>query len=237
MVMILAAMAGEIRRLAESAEALRLGDIQGFPHWEGKFGDHSVLFGVTGAGKSLASLMTGRYLDRFAPEAVFYIGIAGALNPLYRPGDILTARDCIHHDIDLTPLGLPRGQIPGRHERVFPADPGLLKAAGEYRPRGFRLWTGRILTGDRFVVTADPFFETLRGDAVDMEGASAALAASLAGTPFLLIRMISDQVGQNLPTGLGKMMRRSAERCGALVTHLLETHPPSTAPYPHNSAQ
>lgn len=222
MVAVLAALEGEIRLIAESAETLQPGKILGFPHWMGKFGGHSVLFGVTGAGKSLASLMTGQYLDHFDPEAVFFIGIAGALNPLYKIGDILVARDCVHYDIDLSPLGFLPGQIPGRQERIFPADPRLLKAAQSYCPRGLRLWTGRILTGDRFVKEIDPLFETLQGDAVDMEGASAALTASLANTPFLMIRMISDKAGQSAPAKFKAMARLSAERCGGLLSHILK---------------
>lgn len=224
MVLILAAMEGEISGVVARTENPRQGELLGYPYWEGVYQDHPVVFGITGAGKSLASLMTGRYLALFSPDEVIFIGIAGALNPLYRPGDLLLVRDCLHYDIDLSPLNLPVGQIPGRKERIFPANAQLLKAAAGYRPKGFRLWTGRVLTGDGFVTEDRPLFHSLEGDAVDMEGASAALAAHLSGTPFLMVRMISDRVGQSGGvSGLGRMMRRAGERCGDILDHIFRS--------------
>lgn len=227
MILILTALEKEMSGFLSGMEEELPGILPGYSCRRGTLSGHETVLGVTGAGKTQASLMTGLYLRRFAPRAVFFAGIAGALNPAYRTGDLLVARDCLHHDINLSSLGIPTGQIPGRPERVFPADPVLLGAGLSFHPGGYRLWTGRILTGDTLVTAMDPEMAALEGDAVDMEGASAAFAAGLFSVPFLMVRLISDRVGsEGSGRGVARMMRLAGERCANVITHILNQIPP-----------
>jgi len=221
MILILTALEKEMEGFLSGSEQKLPAVLPGYSCWRGRFSENEAVFAVTGAGKTQASLMTGLYLRLFAPRAVFFAGIAGALNRDFRTGDVLLARDCLHHDIDLSALGIPIGQIPGRGERIFPADPTLLKAGLSFHPRGYRLWTGRVLTGDTLVTTRDPTLAALEGDAVDMEGASAAFAAGLFSVPFLMVRLISDRVGSDGGGGgISRMMRLAGERCAAVIGHI-----------------
>ena len=222
MILILTALEKEMAGFLSGGEEALPGVLPGYSCRKGIVSGHEAVWGVTGAGKTQASLMTGLYLRHFAPKAVFFAGIAGALNPAYRTGDVLVAGDCLHHDIDLSALGIPIGQMPGRPERVFSADSALVEAALSFRPGGYRLWTGRVLTGDTLVTAGDPGMAALEGDAVDMEGASAAFAAELFSVPFLMVRLISDRVGsEGSGRGVSRMMRLAGERCGAVIRHIL----------------
>lgn len=222
MILVLAALEKEMEGFLTGEEVKLPEVLPGYSCWKGSVSGHEAVFALTGAGKTQASLMTGLYLRQFAPEAVFFTGIAGALNPDYRTGDLLLARDCLHHDIDLSALGIPTGQIPGRGERIIPADPALLNAACSFRPRGYRLWTGRVLTGDTLVTVLEPGMAALEGDGVDMEGASAAFAAGLFSVPFLMVRLISDRVGaEGGGGGISRMMRLAGERCADVISHIV----------------
>ena len=55
-------------------------------------------------------------------EAVINTGIAGSLNKEINIGDIVLATDVLHHDMDATGFGYPKGQIPQMQEFSFPGD-------------------------------------------------------------------------------------------------------------------
>ncbi|MBN2051130.1 MAG: hypothetical protein JW760_11830, partial [Spirochaetales bacterium] len=61
----------------------------------------------------------------------------------------------------------------------------------------------------------------LKGDAVDMEGAAAALPAYLGRVPYLLIRSISDQVRSGPVKGFRGIVRQGSARCLELVRWIL----------------
>ena len=222
MVLILTALEKEMEGFLSGTEAELTPLLPGYPCRQGRVAGKDAVWGVTGAGKTQAALMTGLYLRQFSPEALFFAGIAGALNRDYRTGDLLLVRDCLHHDIHMPSLGIPVGQMPGRGERLFTADPDLFEAGLSYHPKGYKMRTGRILTGDTLVTAPDPGLGALGGDAVDMEGASAAFAAGLFSVPFLMIRLISDRVGSaEAGRGISRLMKLSGQRCAAAIAHIL----------------
>lgn len=222
--MILTALEKEMAGFLSGSETELPGVLPGYACWKGSISGVEAVLGVTGAGKTQASLMTGLYLRQYTPSAVFFAGIAGSLNPAFRTGDVLIARDCLHHDIDLSALGLPTGQIPGRPERVFAADSALADGALSFHPKGYKLWAGRVLTGDTLVTAPDALTASLDGDAVDMEGASAAFVAGLFSVPFLMVRLISDRVGSGGGgRGISRMMRLAGERCGDVIRHIVSS--------------
>jgi len=65
-------------------------------------------------------------------------------------------------------------------------------------PESGKVIKGRVLTGDQFITnrtlkSLHYLYDDLAGDAVEMEGASVGLVATVNKVPFLLIRVISDK--------------------------------------------
>ena len=108
------------------------------------------------------------------PQGLLAVGFCGALDPALRVGDVVAAERVVD-------------ELTGEE---FAADPALLAAAPGRR--GVLVSARRIARtpGDRAL---------LRGDAVDLESASLARAATAAGVPFLALRAVTDTTRHRLP--------------------------------------
>jgi 5'-methylthioadenosine/S-adenosylhomocysteine nucleosidase len=135
-------------------------------------------------------------IDEYLPERILFIGVAGSLNPDLTVGDTLIARDCLFHDMDVTPFGFKPGEIPFTPYRILLCDSKLVELSRALPPRAGKALVGRVLTGDQFIASATErarLREEFNGDAVEMEGASVGLVATVNQIPFLLLRTISDE--------------------------------------------
>jgi len=104
----------------------------------------------------------------------------------------------MQHDLDVTALGLKRGEVPFSPYRILPCDPALVELASSCEPLEGKIVRGRVLTGDQFITGRNLaalgyLAYELAGDAVEMEGASVGLVATVNGIPFSLVRTISDK--------------------------------------------
>lgn len=210
MTLILGAMDGEIAEARRGIVDARSESWHGFGYWHGHLGEEEVIVARAGVGKTLSAMVCQRLIDLYHPAAILFTGVAGALNPRLEIGDTLIARDCIIHDMDATKLGFQRGEIPYTGFRLLQCDPGLVAAASSIEPLEGRMMTGRVLTGDQFVSESSVRSElrdTLHGDAVEMEGASVGLVATVNEIPFLLIRTISDKADGHAGVDFGRFLQ------------------------------
>ncbi len=182
-------------------------------------------------GKVLAAMTLQGVIDNHRPDAVVFLGIAGALNQTYEIGDVIIGADCVQHDFDATRFGFLRGEIPYEKIVELASDKALVDFALRWKGADQMLHIGRILSGDRFVSTAGEFPDAylrdeLRGDAVDMESAAAGLVAHLNGIPFLLVRIISDKADGLLPADFKSFMKDSSDLLRDFATYFA-TFPPT----------
>ncbi|MBT3275711.1 MAG: 5'-methylthioadenosine/adenosylhomocysteine nucleosidase [Spirochaetales bacterium] len=228
MTAIFAAMDGELKSIVS---AMSVGEEDSFGRarfYRGSLAGKEIVAGKTGIGKSLSAIAIQAAIDRYHPSQLIFIGIAGSLNPDYDIGDIVIARDCMQHDIDLASQGFHIGEIPFEGIRIIPCDPSLVATAARWDGSLKSIYTGRILTGDSFVVDSahtNLLRKDLQGDAVEMEGASAGLAAMMNDVPFLLIRVISDRSDGVLPEDFKGFLRKSSDSLLGMVTHVLKSSP------------
>jgi 4-hydroxy-3-methylbut-2-en-1-yl diphosphate reductase len=115
-------------------------------------------------------------LDVLRPDAVAVAGVAGALDPSLRSGDVIVA-----------------SEVRDEHGRI------LLRAAAplaaELRRRGLRVHTGPIASTDHIVHGADRERLASTGAlAVDMESAAIVRALHEQGLPVAVVRVIVDTV-------------------------------------------
>jgi len=224
MIVILSAMAGEIEATRNALKDTQEAGFAGRKLLKGSLCGKEAVVGHTGIGKVLAAMTAQGVIERYRPEAIVFLGIAGAINPSYQIGDVVVARDCVQHDIDATRFGFPRGAIPHEDVLDIASDPGLVNYALRWKVEGRGFHTGRILSGDRFVTSAgDPEDAHLRGelngDVVDMESAAVALVAHLNGVPFVVARVISDMADGTMPDGFKGFLRDASEIILDLARH------------------
>lgn len=161
----------------------------------GHYGDAELVVAYSKIGKVFAALTAATLLERYGCDMLLFSGVAGAINPSLKIGDLIVASGLCQHDLDITAFGHPYGYVP--EGKVFvEADPKLLELAGEIAAkRGIKLRRGIIATGDQFVADEGRkkwIGETFGADALEMEGAAVAVVCDAMKVPFFILRAISD---------------------------------------------
>lgn len=82
------------------------------PFWSGTVGGIPVVVAKSGIGKVNAAVCTQILIGDFHVDSVIFTGVAGALLPSLRIGDIVVANGTVQHDFDLTVFGRRPGEIP-----------------------------------------------------------------------------------------------------------------------------
>ena len=215
---ILGAFEREVTLLEDQVAERREHQIEQIRFVTGRLRGRSVVVAWTGVGKVNAAMTTTLVLEHFKPARVIFTGIAGAVNPELRPGDIVIAERTAHHDMGTVwPEGLfqkgVKSRLDGEENPVFfPADIKLVdcarRAAGRIGltrietvqgQRAPRIIRGVVVTGDAFVASADKCAELrkkLEADAVEMEGAAVAQICYQRQVPHVVIRSISDSADE-----------------------------------------
>ncbi len=186
-----------------------------FPAHRGRFAGKEAAVVQTQVGKAAAAAATAWALSAFRVRAALFAGVAGALSPKLKQGDLLVALDAVQWDVDLTPFGREPGEL-ATGERFVPADPRLSalleEAAGAQ--------VGRVASGDRFVADealARWIRETFRADAVEMEGAAALWTARRFRVPMALLRVVSDQATAGSDVDFALFLAEGSERMAAAL--------------------
>jgi adenosylhomocysteine nucleosidase len=215
---ILGAFEREVTLLEDRLTERLEHQIEGIRFVAGKLNGRNVVVVWTGIGKVNAAMTTTLLIEHFKPKHIIFTGIAGAVNPELRPGDIVIAEKTAHHDMGTVwPEGLfvkgVKNRLDGIENPVFfPTDEMLVTlaqqaaeridmqrietVAGQRKPK---IITGVIVTGDSFIASTEKCAELrkkLEADAVEMEGAAVAQICYQRQIDHLVIRSISDSADE-----------------------------------------
>lgn len=194
---IIGAMAEELELLFRSAEMGEETRKAGMTFRRGTLHGQPILAVKSGVGKVNAAVCTQALVDLGA-DCVLFTGVAGAIDPELRIGDIVVSTACIQHDMDVTALGFGPGVIPYQEVSVFPADAELVELAaeaGQSAAKGKAI-RGIVLSGDQFIASRDKvqqLRDSFGGACAEMEGAAVAQVCHLNEVPYVVIRSMSDQ--------------------------------------------
>ncbi|MCC2645798.1 MAG: 5-methylthioadenosine/adenosylhomocysteine nucleosidase, partial [Burkholderiales bacterium] len=100
-----------------------------FAVYTANYNTHELIFILCGIGKVNAALHTQFIIDKFTPNYVINVGVAGSLKPELSFGDVVVANDLVQHDVDVTAFGIPLGQIPRMDIFAFKSNEYLLELA------------------------------------------------------------------------------------------------------------
>ena len=128
-------------------------------------------------------------------DIVLNFGLSGGISGAVR-GQTVIANRFLEHDFDLTPLGFKPCEKP-EQKYIYDADAGLVSAF-EAAIQGIK--SGTAVCGDRFICSNEDrlfFKENFEAMSCDMETAAIASVCDMAQIPFMALRRISDDAGDD----------------------------------------
>jgi len=222
--LLLQAMHGEVQRHRIGQRDYHVGRLHGRP----------CVLVLARIGKVAAAATTVTLIREFGVDAVIFVGVAGAVSPAVRVGDMVVAADLLQHDMDASPI-FPRYEIPLLGCSRIAADPDLSTrlmhsanhflqqafrqqiAAGTRRTFGLdapRVHAGTIISGDCFVNDSAGVRRLREAvpDAlcVEMEGAALAQICHEYDMPFAVLRTISDRADDSAGVDFNAFLQQVA---------------------------
>ena len=228
---LICAMDLEMKKIREDMKNVKEEKRAGITFVCGNIDETEVVAAVCGVGKVNAAICTQAMIDRFSPDCILNVGVAGSLSKELDVTDIVVADKLVQHDFDCTALGCKPGEIYGSDQRFFMADPfvaeklmkaidvinGRRTASGE---KALHAVTGSIASGDQFISSAEKksFITSEFGSlACEMEGASIAQVCVANGVPFGVIRAISDSADESSHMDFGEFCIKAADNSAEVV--------------------
>ena len=180
-----------------------------------------------GIGKVASALATTALIEQYAPDYVVNTGSAGGFDPALNIGDVVIGSAVKYHDVDITHFGYELGQCAGMPAQ-YDCDARLIQAATEATSAisDIQNTQGMICTGDSFVGSDEAAqhikdtFPTMK--AVEMEGAAIGQTCFMLGTPFLVIRSLSDIAGKTSSVSFPEYLETAAKNSAKLVMGMIE---------------
>ena len=228
---------GEVirRNLADIHEGVHCG----LTFQEGTVYDKSVVYLISGIGKTNASRGTTFLIEKFSPGIIIHIGVGGAY-PLsgLRAGDIAVAEKEIYGDEGVLlkdgfhtaeMIGIPLlVKTPKKYFNEFPQNKKLLKMAVRisrvtFHASNITVRSGPFLTLSTCTGTvrrAREIEKTFHAICENMEGAAVAHVCMSCGIPMVEIRGISNIVGERNKKKWN--INLAAENCQRVVLELLK---------------
>jgi adenosylhomocysteine nucleosidase len=224
---IIGAMEQEVEALRATVENAQTETIANSEYTTGTINGKDVVLLKSGIGKVNAAMSTTILLSKYAPDVVINTGSAGGFDPELEVGAVVISDEVRHHDCDVTAFGYEIGQMAGM-PAGYAADEKLIEVAkqavaevGEHKAA-----VGLICSGDVFM--ADPVrteevrknFPTMK--ACEMEAAGVAQVCYQFGTPFVVIRALSDIAGKQSNLSFDEFLPIAAKHSTQIVLKTIE---------------
>lgn len=224
---VIGAMEEEVELLRATLENATSETIANSEYTQGTYKGKDVVLLKSGIGKVNAAMSTTILLEKYHPDVVINTGSAGGYDEALDVGAIVISDEVRHHDVDATIFGYEIGQVP-QMPAGFKADEHLMNIAQEAVAEvgAHQSATGLITTGDAFM--NDPVrvgkvrgqFPTMK--AVEMEAAAVAQVCYQFGTPFVVIRALSDIAGKESNISFDEFLPVAAKHSTQVVLKAIE---------------
>jgi adenosylhomocysteine nucleosidase len=244
---VLGAFPEEVRLLLTQVKDKHEEVIQRITFTTGTLRGVQVVVALTGIGKVNAATTTLLALEHYRPRVLLFTGIAGGINPQMLPGDIVIGSKIAYHDYGTRSAdGMKRGPTrdPATHAKnplYFSCDTSWISRAQHAAQKmmwekvntgsGLRapaIRTGIIVTGDVFIASdaaTKELRQNMNADATEMEGAAVAQVCYQQRVPFLVIRSMSDNAGNNASHDMKAFYAVAARNAAEFVMTIVEMAP------------
>ena len=223
---IMGAMVEEITPLLECFEHYTCEEFGKNKYYTTSYKGVDVVIAYSKIGKVNASLTATTLIEKYGAQKLLFSGVAGAINPSLKIGDLIVATKLAQHDLDITAFGHPHGFVP--EGAVFvESDSALMAIAKKVAcERKIPLQEGIIATGDQFICNEEKknwIGTTFHADALEMEGASVAVVCDALKVPFCILRAISDAADMDAGFSFDTFLESSAKQSATFMMAILDT--------------
>lgn len=224
---IIGAMDEEIELLQDNMSITNKQEIAGSLFIEGQLNGKDVVLLKSGIGKVNAAMSTTILHERYQLEAVINTGSAGGFAKELEVGDLVISNLVTHHDVDVTAFQYEYGQVPGM-PAMYAADEKLIEKAMQASTKiDVKAARGIIATGDSFM-QEEARVDFVRGKfpemiAAEMEAAAIAQVCFKYGTPFVIIRALSDIAGKESSLSFDQFLAKAAENAATMIIETVRT--------------
>lgn len=235
---IMGAMTEEVDILRQQMTDISEVEHGGRKYYLGKLNKTKVVLVFSRWGKVAAAATATSLITKFRINQLIFTGVAGAVAPELKIGDIVIGEQYYQHDMDARPL-FEKHVIPLTGMTFFKANTALIKKAeaacktllgspvehigdGALKEFGInepKYVIGTIASGDQFIADTKKTQAILSDQpktvAVEMEGAAVAQVCHDYKIPFVVIRTISDVADHaahiNFPKFIEKIAKHYSE--------------------------
>ena len=223
---IMGAMPEEVAPLLERVENVKKVDYANNSYYEATYKGKELVIAYSKIGKVFSSLTAATLLEKFACSTLLFSGVAGAINPELKIGDLIIADKLCQHDLDISIFGHDFGYVP-EGAKFVESDETLRAIAKEVASKNnLSVIEGTIATGDQFVASNErkEFISTnFQADALEMEGASVAVVCDALDVPFFILRAISDTANDDAGVDFDEFMVGSAKISANFILEMVES--------------
>lgn len=210
---IMGAMPEEMEKIISAIENKEIVERGGRIYYRGELFGQDVVAVFSRWGKVAAATTATNMILEFNIDRIIFTGVAGAISPELKVGDIVIGERLYQHDMDARPL-MRRFEIPltGKTSYETPqqnvdtmaqAVHNFLKNNREFRQllteqhiSNVKMLTGDIASGDLFISSTEMKHALIKNlpsvVCAEMEGAAVAQVCDDYGVPLIVVRVISD---------------------------------------------
>jgi len=222
---IMGAMPEEIAPILEKLGTYKTTNYAGNKYYEATYKGINLVLAYSKIGKVFSTLTAATLCEHFGAQKLLFSGVAGAISPKLKVGDLIVATQLTQHDLDITAFGHPFGYVP--EGAVFvDADKEMIALSKIVaQEMGKSLQEGIIATGDQFVANEERkswIGETFGADALEMEGASVAVVCDALNVPFFILRAISDAADMDASFSFDEFLETSAVESAEFVMKMVD---------------
>ena len=194
-------------------------------YYEANYKGRELVIAYSKIGKVFAALTAATMIEKFGCDLLLFSGVAGAIDPDLKVGDLVIADGLCQHDLDITAFGHPHGFVP-EGEVCISTDAYLRQVAKNVAAKkGIDLKEGIIATGDQFVANVERkswIGKVFDAHALEMEGASVAVVCSALDVPFFILRAISDSADMDAGFDFDTFLESSAKVSADFILDMVE---------------
>jgi adenosylhomocysteine/aminodeoxyfutalosine nucleosidase len=222
---IMGAMPEEIAPLLEKVENINRVEYAKNSYYEATYKGKELVIAYSKIGKVFSSLTAATLIEKFGCSKLLFSGVAGAINPELKIGDLIIADKLSQHDLDISIFGHDFGFVP-EGAKFVETDVSLRELAKEVAKRSeLSLREGTIATGDQFVASNERkefIAKNFQADALEMEGASVAVVCDALEVPCFILRAISDTANDDAEMDFDAFMVSSAKISANFILDMVE---------------
>ncbi|WP_024953867.1 5'-methylthioadenosine/adenosylhomocysteine nucleosidase [Sulfurospirillum arcachonense] len=194
-------------------------------YYKVNYKNSEIVIAYSKIGKVNSTITASTMIQKFGCEKLLFSGVAGAVSPDLKVGDLVVATKLGQHDLDISAFGHPYGFVP--EGAVYEeTDKDLIQIAKSVaKEKSLDLKEGIIVTGDQFVCDNERkewIAKTFQADALEMEGASVALTCNALNVPVFILRAISDAADMDASFSFDEFMISSAKISADFVITMID---------------